>query len=113
MKRAQEYNDYWNIQRVHSGKGMNNMTPKEKLLQQGFHQVNRILDFQVLYLDQHFHILQRHLECFLLQIRIQNTSIHQILENRKTSIDLLSQYTHLALYAQNVLTYYLSLRKRF
>lgn len=34
MTHAQEYNDYWNKQRVHSGKGMNNMTPRDKLIQQ-------------------------------------------------------------------------------
>ncbi len=32
MTQAQEYSDYWNTLRGHSGKGMDGKTPKEKLL---------------------------------------------------------------------------------
>ena len=106
MKHAQEYNDYWNKKRTHSGEGMNNMTPNEKLLEQGFYQANRILNFQVLYLDAHFNNLQTHLEYFFFQRDLRKLSESGAIHDRKTQIDLLTQYPHLRLYAQNVLTYY-------
>lgn len=107
MKHAQAYNDYWNSERIHSGKGMKNMTPKQKLLQQGYFQAEKILDFKVLYLDSHFYELQRHLEFFLLQRKIKNTSLEKIKKDRKACLEIITQYKHLKVYAQNVLTYYL------
>jgi len=106
MNKAQDYNDYRNKSRIHSWKWMNNMTPKQKLINLGFHNANRILDFKVLYLDSHFYELQRHLEYFYFHRDLKSTSLEKLKIDRKTSIDLVTKYEHLKLYAQNVLTYY-------
>lgn len=107
MKKAQWYNDYRNKSRVHSWKWMNNITPMQKLLKYWFHNAPNILDFKVLYLDSYFYELQRHLEYFYFQKLLISTSLDKIKNDRKTSIDLITKYYHLKLYAQNVLTYYL------
>jgi hypothetical protein len=59
-----------------------------------------------LYLDSHFHLLQRHLEYFYFQRDLKATSLEKLKIDRKISIDLVTKYSHLQLYAQNVLTYY-------
>ncbi len=51
MNQAQFWNDYWNKQRFHSGEWMKNRTPLQKLKDDGFYQAERILDFEVLFLD--------------------------------------------------------------
>jgi hypothetical protein len=107
MKHGQEYNDYRNKKRWHSGHEMHWKTPKEKLLEMWFHQADRILDFKVLYLDSYFYPLQRHLEYFYLQRDLKSTPLERLKKDRKTSIDLITKYEHLKFYAQNVLTYYL------
>ena len=106
MSQAQKYNDYWNKSRVHSWKGMNNRTPKQKLLALWIHNADNILDFKVLYLDSYFYQLQQHLEYFYFQRDVNLTPLQKLKTDRKTSIDLITKYTHLKLYAQNVLTYY-------
>ena len=106
MLRAQKYNDYRNKSRVHSWKWMNNRTPKQKLLDLWFHNADRILDFKVLYLDSYFYELQHHLEYFYFQRDLKSTPLQKLKNDRKTSIDLVTKYSHLQLYAQNVLTYY-------
>ncbi|HED37832.1 MAG TPA: hypothetical protein ENI76_06265 [Ignavibacteria bacterium] len=83
------------------------MTPKDKLMKQGFHQADRILDFKVLYLDSYFYELQHHLEYFYFQRDLKRTPLEKLKTDRKTSIDLVTKYSHLNIYAQNVLTYYL------
>ena len=106
MELAQDYNDYWNKSRSHSWKGMNNMTPREKLLKLWFHNADKILDFKVLYLDSYFYQLQHHLEYFYFQRDLKSTPLQKLKINRKISIDLTTKYLHLKNYAQNVLTYY-------
>jgi hypothetical protein len=107
MKHWQAYNDYRNKKRAHSGIAMNWRTPIEKLKDDWFHQAEKILTFNVLYLDSCFHPLQRHLEYFFFQRNLTNTPLEKIKTDRKTSIDLVTKYPHLFVYAQNVLTYYL------
>lgn len=107
MDKAQDYNDYRNKSRIHSWKWMNNITPKQKLIKLWFHNADRILDFKVLYLDSHFYELQRHLEYFYFQRDLKSTNLEKLKIDRKNSIDLITKYQHLKLYAQNVLTYYL------
>lgn len=106
MSQAQKYNDYRNKSRIHSWKGMNNKTPKQKLLALWIHNADKILDFKVLYLDSYFYQLQRHLEFFYFQRDIKLTPLQKLKNDRKTSIDLVTKYFHLRFYAQNVLTYY-------
>lgn len=107
MVKAQAYNDYRNKSRVHSWKWMNRKTPKQKLINLGFQQVDRILNFKVLFLDSSFYQLQKHLEYFYFLRDLKSTPLQKIKIDRKTSIDLITKYYHLKLYAQNVLTYYL------
>lgn len=107
MNKAQAYNDYRNKSRIHSWKWMNNRTPKQKLIDLWFHNVDKILDFKVLYLDSYFYQLQKHLEHFYFQRDLKITPLQKLKIDRKISIDLASKYVHLKLYAQNVLTYYL------
>ena len=92
---------------------MNNMTPKDKLMKQGFHQADRILDFKVLYLDSYFYELQHHLEYFLFQRDLKRTPLQKLKIDRKISIDLVTKYSHLRIYAQNVLTYYQNILLKF
>ena len=106
MKHWQEYNDYRNKKRAHSGHAMNWRTPMEKLKGDWFHQAERILDFKVLYLDSYFYPLQRHLEYFYFQRDLRVTPLQKLQEDRKVAIDLVTKYQHLITYAQNVLTYY-------
>ena len=106
MKHWQEYNDYRNKKRPHSGHAMNWRTPMEKLKDDWFHQAEKILDFKVLYLDSHFYSLQRHLDYFFFQRDLNSTPLEKLKTNRKCSLDLITQYLHLKSYAQNVLTYY-------
>lgn len=103
---AQEYNDYRNKSRVHSWKWMDWITPRDKLIEMGFHQADKILNFEVLYLDSHFYELQEHLEYFYFQSLLRETNFEKLKIDRKTSIDLVTKYSHLQFYAQNVLTYY-------
>ena len=106
MKHWQEYNDYRNKKRPHSGHAMNGRTPLEKLKDDWFHQAEKILDFKVLYLDSYFHSLQRHLEYFYFQRDLKETPLEKLQQDRKVRIDLVTRYSHLRDYAQNVLTYY-------
>ncbi len=107
MTQAQEYSDYWNTLRGHSGKGMDGKTPKEKLLSLWIHQAERILGFKVLCLDESFYLLQKHLEYFQFQRLLWSIPKEQLVSERKFSIDLITRYSHMQEYAQNVLTYYL------
>jgi len=106
MFRAQKYNDYRNKSRVHSWKGMWNKTPKEKLLTSWIHNAEKILNFKVLYLDSCFYQLQQHLEYFYFQRDLNSTPLQKLKTDRKIYIDLVTKYSHLKVYAQNVLTYY-------
>ena len=56
---AQRWLLYWNTERHHSGIGMNNATPQERLQQLGLHQANTLTHFPVLILDDLFHPLQK------------------------------------------------------
>ncbi len=106
MNHWQEYNDYRNNDRAHSWHWMDWKTPKEKMISLGVHQADKILDFKVLYLDSYFYQLQEHLEYFYFQRDLNSTPLQKLKTDRKTSIDLVTKYPHLKLYAQNVLTYY-------
>ena len=106
MTHWQEYNDYRNKDRAHSWHWMDWKTPKEKLLADWFYQAEKILDFKVLYLDSYFYQLQEHLEYFYFKRDLKKTPLQKLKTDRKTSIDLVTKYSHLKLYAQNVLTYY-------
>ena len=92
--------------RAHSGIAMNWRTPMEKLKDDWFYQAERILDFKVLYLDSYFYPLQRHLEYFYFQRDLRITPLQKLQQDKKVAIDLVTKYSHLKLYAQNVLTYY-------
>lgn len=106
MKQAQEYSDYWNFKRSHSGKGMNGRTPEEKLLSLWIYNARDMLTFKVLNLDESFYILQEHLEYFLFQRLLRSITKEEFMKDRKTSLALLTKYPHMKVYAQNVLTYY-------
>lgn len=106
MFRAQEYQNYRNNSRAHSWIAMNWLTPKEKLVKLWFYQADRILDFEVLFLDSCFFQLQRHLEYFYFQRELLATPLQMLRSDRKSFIDLLTLFPHLQLFAQNVLTYY-------
>ena len=106
MTQTQEYGDYWNFKRGHSGKGMHGKTPEEKLLSLWIYQARKILTFQVLNLDRSFYLLQEHLEYFQFQRLLRNIPKGRLTTERKTVIDLVTKYSHLKDYAQNVLTYY-------
>lgn len=106
MLQAQEYNDYRNSFRPHSWKGMDDKTPKEKLTALWLTSVEKILDFNVLFLDSWFHQLQQHLEYFLFMREVRCTPLQRFSQEKKVAIDLLTKYPHLRLFAQNVLTYY-------
>lgn len=106
MSKAQDYNDYRNKSRIHSWLWMNNLTPLQKLTLLWFHNASKILDFKVLYLDSNFYELQRHLEYFYFQKDLMFINLEKLKIDRKTSIDLTTKYSHLQIYAQNVLTYY-------
>lgn len=56
--------------------------------------------------DSHSYELQEHLEYFYFQSLLRSINLEKLKIDRKTSIDLETKYTHLKLYAQNVLTYY-------
>ena len=60
----------------------------------------------VLYLDSNFYELQRHLEYFYFQKDLMSINLEKLKIDRKTSIDLITKYSHLQIHAQNVLTYY-------
>ncbi|EKE29674.1 MAG: integrase catalytic region, partial [uncultured bacterium (gcode 4)] len=106
MIQSQEYSDYWNTLRSHSGKGMYGRTPKEKLRALWICNAWAILAFEVLHLDESFHLLQEHLEYFQFQRLLRATPKEQLISERKIWLDLLTRYPHMRSYAQNVLTYY-------
>lgn len=106
MTHAQEYNNYRNSSRSHSGHWMDWKTPKEKLLALWIHNAEKILDFKVLYLDSYFYQLQKHLDFFYFQRDLKLTPLQKLKTDRKTSIDLITKYYFLESYAQNVLTHY-------
>ena len=83
MIQAQEYSDYWNTRRPHSGKGMNGKTPEEKLQSLGVINSKRILDYKVFNLDASFYLLQEHLEYFLFQQVLRKTTKEKLLSDRK------------------------------
>lgn len=100
------YQKYWNTTRVHSGIGMNGMTPREKLVSLWVLWVPRILDFPTLILDDSFLILQEHLNYFQWQLKLKQTDRELLRNDPKTRIDLTTCYPHLQRYAQNVFAYY-------
>jgi hypothetical protein len=106
LHHTEAYLTYWNTARAHSGIGMHDMTPKEKLVSLGIMWVNRILDFPTLILDDSFLILQEHLNYFQWQLRLKQTDLKLLQHDQKTRIDLISCYPHLQGYAQNVFAYY-------
>jgi hypothetical protein len=108
LHHTEAYLTYWNTARAHSGIGMHDMTPKEKLVSLGIMWVNRILDFPTLILDDSFLILQEHLNYFQWQLRLKQTDLKLLQHDQKTRIDLISCYPHLQGYAQNVFAYYLT-----
>ena len=55
---AQQWLLYWNTQRQHSGIGMHDATPQEKLQRLGIHQASTLTHFPVLILDDLFQPLQ-------------------------------------------------------
>ena len=77
MTHAQEYNDYRNNSRSHSGHWMNGKTPKEKLLALWIHNTENILDFKVLNLDSYFYTLQKHLIFFYFQRDLKVTPLQK------------------------------------
>jgi hypothetical protein len=107
MTQAQEYSDYWNFKRNHSWRGMDGKTPEEKLLSLWIHNTRDILTFKVLNLDESFYILQEHLEYFHFQRLLRSIPKEKLNSDRKVSLDLITKYSHMRDYAQNVLTYYL------
>ena len=106
MVQSQEYSDYWNTLRSHSGKGMEGRTPEEKLRALWIHNAWNILTFKVLHLDETFTLLQEHLEYFQFQLLLKSVPKERFISERKIWLDLLTRYPHMKSYAQNVLTYY-------
>jgi len=86
---------------------MDGRTPQEKLIALGVHTAKKILTFKVLNLDESFYLLQQHLEYFHFQSLLSQIPKEQFTQDRKTSLALITKYSHLRSYAQNVLTYYL------
>lgn len=97
---------------------MEGRTPREQLLHRGYSltQVERILDFPTLHLDESFSLLEEHFRYFQLQLTLTQKAQKNPLwiEDRKELIDFITKYPekNLQLYAQNVLTYYLLSRKK-
>lgn len=116
MIQAIEYSDYWNNKRSHSWHGMDGRTPREQLEKRWLPkwQVQRLLDFPVLHLDESAYLIHEHFRYYQLQLRLQNLTdtIKNPLwrEDRKGLIDFLTEYPEQDLqdYAQNVLTHYLN-----
>lgn len=95
MIQAREYSEYWNIQRSHSWHGMDWRTPREQLEKRGLPkwQVQRILDFPVLQLDESFHLLEEHFRYFQIQKTLKTITKNPLWrEDRKRIIDFITQY---------------------
>lgn len=114
MLQATEYSDYWNNKRSHSGHGMEGRTPREQLIKRWLPiwQVQRLLDFPVLHLDESFSLLTEHFRYYQIQQKFKDLTdtIKNPLwrEDWKGIIDFITRYPEQDLqdYAQNVLTYY-------
>ena len=114
MIQATEYSDYWNNKRTHSWHGMDGRTPREQLIKRWLPvwQVQRLLNFPVLHLDESFSLLQENFQYFRIQQEFRSftdaTENPLWREDRKGIIDLITRYPEKNLrdYAQNVLTYY-------
>ena len=74
MIQATEYSDYWNNRRCHSWHGMDWRTPREQLEKRWLprRQVQRLLDFPVLHLDESYSLLQEHFQYFRIQQELRN-----------------------------------------
>lgn len=54
IREVHDYSYYWNAQRAHTGKGMNNRTPVEVLKDSKIHNAESFLDFPVMILEDYY-----------------------------------------------------------
>lgn len=102
---ASTYSHYFNSERPHSGIGMNDLTPLEKIKKSGITNPNKLLDFPTMILEDYIDDLRHATEIlFLADILSQNK---YRLDNQKFIADAFSSFPFSFFKnAQNVLTYY-------
>jgi len=109
LKEAQEYYTFFNFDRPHSGIGMNNMTPIEKLESCGVHNANKIREFPTLLLERDITQIRQSTVMVQLTALLENMKKNNILhklKEQKVVRDIENSFSCFTSCAQNVLTYY-------
>ena len=58
-KEASDYQYYWNFERLHTWKFMNNLTPTNRAYSHWIYNINALRDFPLLILQDHYLILDK------------------------------------------------------
>lgn len=111
---AAGYTLYFNGMRPHSGIGMNDMTPVEKLESCGIYNARRFLEFPTMILEDHISEIKKATEIirvasYLNDYKQKYNSINFM--NQKFICDLKAKFKNFNEIAQNVLTYYHVMKK--
>ncbi len=108
IEEAQKYALYFNSKRPHSGHGMNNMTPIEKLESRGLRSAKRLLKFPTMILEDTIGELRKGTEVVQAIPRLQDLIAEKKTIDQKWLLDIGSMFKgfYSQPYAQNVLTQY-------
>jgi len=110
LDEARKYLFYWNAKRPHSGKGMNNQTPYEKMAKSKIFGIEKLLDFPTILLDDFINPIRKSqgiIECE--NILKENAHLYEDRNKNMKKIHDIEDYLRYVIgveYAQNVLTYY-------
>ena len=113
---AKEYTAYWNTKRPHSGIGMNNLTPKEKLNSCQLPFTDQILSFPTFIIEHHLPIIRSTTEPLLARAQLNKLEQQHFIKHQtyhldqKVRTDAVLQYVFLDENAQKVLTEHRSYR---
>jgi hypothetical protein len=109
LTEAKKYHYYWNNLRSHSGIGMNNQTPKQKLRSTGLSNVEMLTNFPTFIIEHNLPLLREVSEPFLALAELKRksslTSPPRLID-QKVLLDTIDCFNFLSVNAQKVLTYY-------
>ena len=106
-KESRSYFEYYNLEKGHSGIGMSDMTPYEKLTTTNLLHPERLLQFPVLILEENIDLIRKTIDPLLFQaeLRQKQAKLSYTL-TQKQIINAANKYQFFDDSAQKVLTYY-------
>jgi hypothetical protein len=110
---AKNYSDYFNSLRPHSGIGMDNKTPLEKLMNSGIYNAKKFISFPTMILEDRMSEIKKSTEIIRLVsfLKNQKRSFSELFSDQNFMANLRANFKYISKSAQNVLRQYLSLFK--